>query len=271
MKTIQINNKHYQECDVVMLPTDVSNRYNCTEGLIVKCIKSWTPIGENEIKENTLGISKNHNNGVLNYYQPQHLYILSKDEIKEGEYGINGYNEVVKFVSKIKDEVTVIRVSDNCKIIGAFLPKKIIATTDSSLEIYTGEVVKNRYAIKTTIPQIPQSFIEYFISEYNKGNVISKVLVEVEKLFGGNSFVQRGKEPSKKEKLRGCYDNGKQITGKWKELFYYELKLNQNNEISILTEQKQSYSREEVIELLKKLPYNPGKQEIDKWIKQNLK
>lgn len=50
MNTTQINNKHYIECDVVMLPTDVSNRYNCTQDLIVKCIKSWTPIGEDEKK-----------------------------------------------------------------------------------------------------------------------------------------------------------------------------------------------------------------------------
>ena len=78
----------YKKVNVVMLPTNVSKRCNCTEGLIVKCIKSWTPIGEAPIEINKLFISKNWSKGVLYYYEAQHLYITSDEEIKKGDWFI---------------------------------------------------------------------------------------------------------------------------------------------------------------------------------------
>lgn len=47
------------------------------------------------------------------------------------------------------------------------LYKKIIATTENSLKL----------------PQLPQQFIEHYISEYNKGNIVNKVKVEWEEGF----------------------------------------------------------------------------------------
>jgi hypothetical protein len=68
-------------------------------------------------------------------------------------------------------------------------------------------------------PQIPQSFIEHFISEYNKGNVISKVLVEVKETYNIRYYTPAGGiECAEKYNIK------------------YKFKLNKNNEISILTE-----------------------------------
>jgi hypothetical protein len=207
MNTTQINNKHYIECDFVMLPTDVSNRYNCTQDLIVKCIKSWTPIEEDEKKVNTLSISKNWSTGVLEYYQPQHLYILSNDKIKEGDW--IGY-------PNLKNWVPV-------QYLGGDLTggeKKIIATTDTSLiikgecRIRSGRMVEH-YPTEKSLPQIPQIFIKQFINEYNKENIVNKGMVEFEQRYD---------------------DNGKTslYAKNW------SIKLNQNNEISILISSKQN-------------------------------
>jgi len=87
---------------------------------------------------------------------PQHLYILSDDEIKETDWK---YNVVNKSITKQDGGFSY--ESD----------KKIIATTDSSL---------NLPLISSVDPKVFFSFIHYFISEYNKGNVISSVSVEYE-------------------------------------------------------------------------------------------
>ena len=59
--------------------------------------------------------------------------------------------------------------------------KKIIATTDTSLKVIKlsnlGENWKD-----ISLPQPSQEFIQYFIEEYNKGNIITDVLVEYDDL-----------------------------------------------------------------------------------------
>jgi hypothetical protein len=94
------------------------------------------------------------------------------------------------------------------------------------------------------------------------------VLVEVEE----KQHFEPNKE-KRKDRLNGVY-------------YKYHLKLNQSNEISILTEQKQVFSREEVIELIKKsymqgakdnlfggyfTPEEDLNEEVNEWIEQNLK
>ena len=78
---------------------------------------------------------------------PQHLYIISDDEIKEGDWYcspmgiISRYNGIEKLPSNWR---------------------KIIATTEES----------------SGLPQPSKQFIEKYIEEYNKGNIITDVLVE---------------------------------------------------------------------------------------------
>jgi hypothetical protein len=257
MKTVQINNKHYQECNVVILSTDKTSK-----------------LGLHSDKKLNLHDSELTKN--LPHYQPQHLYILSNDEIKEGNWVIALDTNIVFKCNAYEAEKPIKQFKN--------LYKKIIATTDSSLEIpdRNGAPQYDPYGL----PQIPKSFIEYFISEYNKDNVISKVLVEVE-------------HSSKNSTVNLLCNDGN-----------FQIKLNQNNEIFILTEQKQetlenfalelgyvwentessarrvlekffeyqkqSYSREEVVKLLINHTINLRNKENDleftnNFIQQNLK
>jgi hypothetical protein len=101
--------------------------------------------------------------------------------------------------------------------------REVLSTTDSSLNEKI-EMLGTGSTYIFNLPNISISFINQFIESYNQGNVINKVLIEVEIRMTDI------------------------IIGKTIQL----IKLNQSNEISILTEQKQSYSREEVIKLLRK-------------------
>jgi hypothetical protein len=188
MKTIQINNKHYKKCDVVMLETTKTNNLND----IV--------LNPERTRLATL------NPLTIDSKQPctnQHLYILSNDEIKEGDWYIDDTFTIRQSVTSDKEYWSV--RTDY---------KKVIATTDSSLQF---AIDKSPYPMEIhLLPQIPQQFIEYFISEYNKNNVISKVLVEVE-------------HSSKNSTVNLLCNDGN-----------FKIKLNQNNEISILTEQEKS-------------------------------
>lgn len=185
--------------------------------------------------------------------QPQHLYITNpNEEIKEFDY-ILLHNETVCKYTGYEEGVT----------------GKIIATTDESLTINTyinqGDVVKGDLIVKrksdiTTplkgsiaLPQIPTDFIK----QYCEQGGIDKVLVE----YG---FITTNEDWSKRPV---------QLDG------YYQLKVSPTNTISIKPI-KESWSREEVIELFKKLQYemaqqiigNRGKDRIIPvdWIKENL-
>lgn len=152
-----------KKSQVVMLPTKVEAP-SFTKNHIVKCIKEWTPIGEDLIPLNRLSFSVNHSEGVLNYYEAQHLYFLSDEETKGEECW--HYNHIFKTISK--------EISTGYK--------KIIATTDTSLKI-TKELdihsIPTQYIESDqSFPQPSQSFIEKFIENYNKGNIISDVMVE---------------------------------------------------------------------------------------------
>lgn len=95
-----------------------------------------------------------------------HLYILSDDKIEEGDWFYD-------FLYKVK------QYNKTKKIIPASYSKKIIATTDTSLKIpgddYDPRSKTGREWI--FLPEPSQSFIKVFIEEYNKGNVITDVMV----------------------------------------------------------------------------------------------
>ena len=174
----------------------------------------------------------------------QHLYILSDDEIKEWDWY---YWSVTNTIQKaIKDSLGRLpKIEDGSK--------KIIATTDSSLR--TG-ILQEGSRIEH-LPQLPQSFIEYFISQYNKGNIITEVMVEYE-------------EPYKNlvGSMVGSNIGHFILTEENK----YRLKINSNNTINTKPI-KDSWNREEVIELFNKcnkdLRLLVGYR-LPKWIEQNL-
>lgn len=128
----------------------------------------------------TLNLSKEISNYETNPYQliidrgyqPQHLYIISDEEIKEGDWFIQTtYQGVFKCLKKDNNYIYFNNNSyepiDYCK--------KIIATTDLNLS----SIPKGDTFTKL-IPEPSQSFIEKYVEEYNKGNVITDVMVEYE-------------------------------------------------------------------------------------------
>lgn len=97
--------------------------------------------------------------------QNHHLYILSDEEIKNGDYHINIINNKIS-------NYNLGKLNPNYKNY-----KKIIATTDTSLYILD-EPEYPRLSFSNQSPQIPHPFIQYYITEYNKGNIITEVNVE---------------------------------------------------------------------------------------------
>lgn len=160
----------------------------------------------------------------------QHLYILSNEEIKTGDW-IYRYEDKKVFQSKSYFS------EDNPLKKG--LITKIIATTDTSLGL----------------PQPSQQFIKYYIEEYNKGNVINKVEVEVKRRIEFN----------------GCHSYESSVN--------FDLKINSNNTINIKPI-KDSWTREEVLQLISnfskefslynKLEFEKSLNCTIKWIDNNL-
>ena len=107
----------------------------------------------------------------------QHLYLISDDEIKEGDWAIHPSKGVYQAIREL-DELS-----------GS---KKIIATTDTSLHcplpkdadlamgtsfIYDKREGYDEY--RMLVPQIPESFIWVYIKAYNEGKPITEVAVEI--------------------------------------------------------------------------------------------
>lgn len=121
--------------------------------------------------------------------------------------------------------------------------KKIISSTDKSLNL----------------PQPSQEFIEVFIREWNKDNKIEDVLVEYELNIPENA----NKFPHFKVEVVRCV---------WEE--DYRLKINPKDNTITIRKVKDSWSREEVISLIKKYSKEacgqPWFDTDDKWIEENL-
>jgi hypothetical protein len=270
MKPLQINNKHYQECDVVMLQTDKAE--NSLYASYDKILNYYSGHLTQDYLKNVL-LAKSY-----------HLYILSNDEIKKGDWFFSSENTIEKYIGSIMP---------------IYLDKKIIATTDSSLK-QDLEYINGGKCGEVCLLQIPKSFIEKYITEHNKGNVISNVLVEIE------------------DDYSSVPENEEDIIFPWRAYVTSKIKVNQSYEISILTKKKtllsnlqselqkyidkrhnqdecsgfvdgferaceldkESYSREEVVALLEKMFYygadcqrqgNAHIEFCDSWIEQNLK
>jgi len=158
--------------------------------------KMWLNKFSNQLHIDTVE-KENHENAIN-----QHLYFLSSDEIKEGDwYENNGV--IFRADYKFDDGNNPNQNKKN---------RKIIAATDSSLRIGKLEVGGKI----EHLPQIPQSFLKIFVEEYNKSNVITEVMVEYEEV--------EVYEQTKNEGF-GSYFSKKESK--------YKLKVNSKNEITI--------------------------------------
>lgn len=143
----------FKRCKVVMLPTNEKSK---------------------------LFITNNHLS-LLNYEQSnlgesynQHLYILSDDEIKDGDWFLDTGMDNKPLSSgpwQLKGISSEIGAPTDAK--------KIIATTDRSLTLETYDSSDEGSSCgKMYLPKPSDSFIKKYIEEYNKGNQISDILVE---------------------------------------------------------------------------------------------
>lgn len=134
-----------KKCQIIMLPTkEESNIYKSrfSTGLGYKDIATIYTIED----------------------QGQHLFVLSNEEIKEGDYFYNPSTKEILFASK----EMIIWNSDTGQSHKGW--KKLIATTDS---IYI-----NNINTCNKLPKISKKFIENYIEKYNSMDVITDIEVE---------------------------------------------------------------------------------------------
>lgn len=237
--------EQFKRVKVVMLPTNEKS----------KLVLSFKEKSFNQLTESKLALIKEANYQLSNI-QSQHLYIISDDEIKEGDWIFA--NQGVHKVTDIKDDKypygTLNHKGD--KIYHHNSWKKIIATTDTSLndgiqkgKIYNPSFKGTKYE-PIIIPQPSQQFIKKYIESYNKGNIITDVLVEYEKATYDKWF-----------------DNGGQPV-------FDTLKINPKDNTITIKKLKDSWNREEVIELIKRFnSESAGNVWFDtdeEWIEENL-
>ena len=126
------------------------------------------------------------------------LYIISDDEIKENNtHFYNPHSGQLHISGNHTDYIAINK--NGCK--------KIIATTDVSLGL----------------PQPSQQFIQKYIEEYNKGNIITDVLVEYEYLLDDRAVLP-----------------------------YWNLKVNPKDNTITIKKVKEIYTKEEVYQILEK-------------------
>lgn len=156
-KLIQIGGKSYKQCEIIMLATEKAQKnalcLTASSKLILLDGKDW------ETVNNVAG------------FRPQHLYILSSEEIKEGEY----YYDVRRNnIGK--------RESHSGSLNNYNYYKKIIATTDILLTNYIK--VKDGFGSYNKLPRLSDDFLKAFVKAQGK---IDKVLVQYE--YKGREYV----------------------------------------------------------------------------------
>lgn len=189
---------------------------------------------------NTLSSAKKEGDGFIISHpklgKNQHLYIISDEETKEGDW-IIGIDPISKgILCQVKKDEKI----GNCY-------KKVIASTDKSLKLKciscngTGEKNESHesnspydkpcsscYSGYNTISQIPESFIQAYIKSYNEGNPITEVDLEYESY-----------NEEYKDKFGTDYSD-------WTPK-KYKLKTREDN--TVIIHQSKIYTRDEVIEL----------------------
>lgn len=116
-------------------------------------------------------IAQKGDNSVINpNWIGQHLYFLSDDEIKESDWY---YTPSKRSIEQCVKKLLIIKGGSS-----DIEQKKIIATTDESL-LWSKET-ECLPSLPNQLPQPSQSFIKKYIEEYNKGNIITDVMVEYE-------------------------------------------------------------------------------------------
>lgn len=199
-----------------------------------------------------LYLTTDENGNLYNPFKNQsyNLYILSDDKIKENDFiYCTKENRIIKNQYHSNVPITY---------------KKIIGTTDDRLKY--GPYPELREDSYYNLPQPTDEFVKYYIEQYNKGNIITKVMVEYEQI---SEAPKMAFSHYTEEELKDFEDN----PPKWIEK--QVLKVNDDNTINIKSI-KDTFSREEVEILIQKcfnhcisFGYNKNLNYKD-WINNNL-
>ena len=180
--------KQFKIAKVVMLPSN-EVKGDFSKERIYPCLLKHSWMFDKEEKGKLIFADSN----IRTPTQLQNLYIISDDEIKEGDY-------------YIIDDIPELLKNNGLKFIDDYC-KKVIATTDTSLGL----------------PQPSKQFIEKYIEEYNKGNIITDVLVEYEYLLDDRAVLP-----------------------------YWNLKVNTKDNTITIKKLKETYNKEELCQILEK-------------------
>ena len=260
----------FKKCKVVMLPTN-------------KKVQDMLVLhAENNVLEYVKNLTIDLTESI--YFKPQHLYIISDDKIKNGDWCI------------YKDGLTQIVDKKDIRWAKEYECKKIIASTDLSLgkskkeytDTHNLNVEETRYF---PFPSITEFFIDKYVKEHNAGCNFKEILVEYDDYVlckGEMLYFTSEQDLSSPEmidyyKCNICGDvrrvssfltlSGKRICNK--QTNNGDLKINaQDNTINIKTI-KNSWNKEEVINLIRKYSsdihkYTISTESFNEWIKSNL-
>lgn len=228
----------FKRVKVVMLPTNEKAQLWLSKG---NALTLW---------------GKENNNDKLG--ANQHLYFLSDEEIKEGDWYISAMKSIISQHNGTE------KLPDGWK--------KIIATTDKSLEISNNldynQLLPNRKDFRFYLPHPSEQFIEKYIEEYNKGREIKEVLVEYNIYDDQCDGLSCG--------ICNCNHTTEKLIS--------ELKINPKDNTITIRKTKDSWNREEVVKLLEEIhdmSYENCQYDysltataryvnVDKWIEENL-
>lgn len=261
-----------KQCEVIILPIDAKP--------ILDQIYKWNTIPPEG--DGVIGTFNEYGaNNPSSMAIPQHLYIVSNEEMKVDDWL---YNEVQK-------SIVLVDCQANADLANVTkYRRKIIASTDLQL-------VFNQKIFPVTVPifpEIPQSFISLYIEEYNAGRKIEKVDVEYEQ-YGDVPYYYIYGNCKYECKYKGDWfdlTNGEVEMSKSEENLdtiatkhYYSAFTNPDSTINIKS-LKDSWTREEVEDLCKnafdsgmgciisQLPSINSNVDVlkgfTKWIKENL-
>jgi hypothetical protein len=173
----EIDHKNYLEATVVMLQSDKP---------------SYLQIIQRDIltrKKGTLEIHDSPWTDVDDDFKPQHLYVLSNDELKKDDWIIWRRNKdelLLRQVIQNRNELGIKLEGDAIYDISKPFMKKVIASTDESLnESIEMAGRKAKEAFNKILPEPSDEFIKKYVESYNSGIPITNILVEYELGFNG--------------------------------------------------------------------------------------
>jgi hypothetical protein len=236
-----IDGIYYNECTLKLIATDEKANFH----------KLGSILGYTEAKNDS---------PFANQY---HLYILSEEKIKLGDWFYNGF---VNLIQQATEEILSGVINPNKD--GS---RKIIASTDDTLKT----VISNPNDFDTVheMPGIPKKFIDQYVKSYCNGSIITSVHIEYD-------YKDIASWSRNENDTYDCFTCGKEDFDKEEDCNceFYTLVINsENNTISTLVIDNKVYTRDDMIRA-----YTQGvkdycgsslsidsfmKEEFPKWIK----